>query len=66
MFFDGPQSDRDGEGDEIPSWCVYIGNEEAEPVGKVYRFHDYASADTLARRMARDRRLEFINEASPA
>ena len=66
VFFDGPQSDRDGEGDEIPSWCVYVGNEEAEPVGKVYRFHDYASADTLARRMAKDRGLEFIHEASPA
>ena len=66
VFFDGPQSDRDGEGDEIASWCVYVGNEEAEPVGKVYRFHDYASADTLARRMAKDRRLEFIHEASPA
>ena len=66
VFFDGPQADRDGEGDEIPAWCVYVGNEEAEPVGKVYRFHDYASADTLARRMAKDRGLEFIHEASPA
>ena len=66
VFFDGPQSDRDAEGEEIPSWSVYVGNEEAEPVGKVYRFLDYPSGETLARRMARDRRLEFIHEASPA
>ena len=66
VFFDGPQSDRNRDGDEIPSWCVYVGDEEAEPVGKVYWFHDYPSADALARRMARDRRLEFIHEASPA
>jgi hypothetical protein len=66
VFFDGPQSDRNRDGDEIPSWCVYVGDEEAAPVGKVYWFHDYPSADALARRMARDRRLEFIHEASPA
>ena len=40
--------------------------EEAEPVGKVYRFLDYTSAEALARRMARDRGLEFIHEASHA
>ena len=35
VFFDGPQSDRNRDGDEIPSWCVYVGDEEAEPVGPV-------------------------------
>ena len=45
VFFDGPQSDRAGEGDEIPSWCVYV--------GKVYRFHDDAGTNTLARRLMR-------------
>lgn len=66
VFFDGPQSDRDREGEEIPSWCVYVGDEEANPVGKVYHFHDYPSADALAHKMARDRKLECIHEASPA
>ena len=66
VFFDGPQSDIDRDGDEIPSWCVYVGDEEAEPVEKVYWFHDYQAADHLAHRMARDRDLEFIHEASPA
>jgi len=66
VFFDGPQSDRNDDGDEIPVWCVYVGDEEAEPVGHVYFCHDYRAGDQLARRMASDRRLEFIHEASPA
>jgi hypothetical protein len=66
VFFDGPQADRNHEGDEIPVWSVYVGDEEAEPVGQVYLCHDYKAADALARRMAADRRLEFIHEASPA
>ena len=66
VFFDGPHSEGDGEGDEIPAWSVYVGNEEAEPVEKVYRLHDYTAAEALAGNLARDRRLEFIHEASPS
>lgn len=65
VFFDGPQSDRNAEGDEIPLWAVYVGDEDAEPVGKVYHSHDFKAAGELARQMARDRRLELINEAMP-
>jgi hypothetical protein len=66
VFFDGPQSDQDQEGDEIPVWVVYVGDEQAEPVGKVYECHSFPSAEALARRMARDRNLELIHEAMPA
>jgi hypothetical protein len=66
VFFDGPQSDQDPEGDEIPVWVVYVGNEEAEPVSKVYKCYSFSSAEALAKRMARDRRLELILEAMPA
>jgi len=62
VFFDGPHSDRNHDGDKIPAWSVYVGDEEAEPVAKVYWFHDYAAAQALARCMARDRRLEFITK----
>jgi hypothetical protein len=65
VFFDGPQSDQNADGDEIPVWFVYIGDEEMEPVGKVYRFHDYAAAAELARQISRDRGLELVNEAMP-
>ena len=65
VFFDGPEPDQDSEGDEIPVWVVYVGDEEAEPVGKVYRCHSFAPAQSLAERMAKDRRLELIHEAMP-
>ena len=66
VFFDGPQADTNTDGDEIPAWCVYVGDEEAEPVGQVHWFHDYRAASALARSMVQDRRLDFIDEASPA
>ena len=66
VFFDGPQADHNHDGDEIPVWCVYVGDEEAEPVNRVYWCWSYAFALDLAQRMARDRRLELIHEATTA
>lgn len=64
VYFDGPQSDRNHDGDEIPVWLVYVGDDEAEPTDTVFKCHDFAAAELLAKRMARDRRLELIHEAS--
>ena len=36
VYFDGPQPDRNTDGDEVPVWCVYVGDEEAEPVNRIY------------------------------
>lgn len=66
IFFDGPQSDQNHDGDEIPVWVVYVGDEEAEPTDTVYKLHSFQAAEQLAKRMAQDRRLELIHEASPA
>jgi hypothetical protein len=66
IFFDGPQSDQNHDGDEIPVWVVYVGDAEAEPTDTVYKLHNFKSAEELAKRMAQDRRLELIHEASPA
>jgi len=66
VFFDGPQADQDAEGEEIPVWVVYIGNEDAEPTGKIYRCYSFELAEGLARRMAKDRRLELVQEATTA
>jgi hypothetical protein len=65
IFFDGPQPDQNHDGDEIPIWLVYVGDEDAQPVSTVYHCHRFKSAEGLARRMARDRRLELIHEAMP-
>jgi len=66
VYFDGPQSDRDHDGEEIPAWTVYVGDADAEPTGQVYTLHHFKSAELLAYRMAEDRRLDLIHEASPA
>ena len=66
VFFDGPQSDQNRDGDEIPAWLVYVGDDEAEPVGTVYTFHNFKAAEELAKRMSNDRRLELIHEATTA
>ena len=66
VFFEGPESAQDHEGDEIPCWYIFVGDEDAQPVGKVYRCYSFAPAQSLAERMAKDRKLELIREAMPA
>ena len=66
VYFDGPQPDQDQDGEEIPAWVVYVGDEEADPVGTVYTLHHFKSAELLAYRMAEDRRLDLIHEATRA
>jgi hypothetical protein len=66
VYLDGPQPDRDQDGEEIPAWTVYVGDEDAEPTGQIYTLHHFKSAELLAYQMASDRRLDLIHEATPA
>ena len=66
IFFDGPQPDTNAEGDEIPVWVVYVGDDEAEPVGTIYHAYSYNKGQHLAHRMAQDRRLELVDDATAA
>jgi hypothetical protein len=66
VYFDGPQADRDAEGEEIPVWQVYVGDADAEPTGQIYTLHHFKSAELLAYQMAQDRRLDLIHDATPA
>lgn len=66
VFFDGPQSDQNRDGDEIPVWSVYVGDEDGIPVDSVYRCLSFSAAQQLAHRIAEDRGLELIAEAMPA
>ncbi len=66
VFFDGPAAAQAPDGDEIPVWTVYIGNEEAEPRSTVYRCYAFDAAQDLAQRMAQDRNLELVQDAMPA
>ena len=65
IFFDGPQSDINGDGDEIPVWFVYVGDEDAGAVESGYRCLPFAAAERLVKRMAHDRKLELVHEAMP-
>lgn len=64
IYFDGPHSDTNRDGDEVPSWTVYAGDGFADPVGKIYHVSAYDSALILAQRMAKDRRLELVVDAT--
>ncbi|MEI7732828.1 MAG: hypothetical protein WCO56_24870 [Verrucomicrobiota bacterium] len=66
VFFDGPEPEQDREGEEIPVWHVYVGDTEAEPVGRVYRVFSFAKAESLAQAISHDRRLELVSDAMPA
>ena len=66
VYFDGPSADRDHEGEEIPVWVVYIGDDEAEPVSHLQHFRSFQIAEDVARHLASTKRLDLINDATPA
>jgi hypothetical protein len=66
VYFDGPSADRDPEGEEIPVWVVYIGDDEAEPVSHLQHFRSFQIAEDVARHLASTKRLDLIHDASPA
>ncbi len=66
VFFDGPQSDQNPDGDEIPVWTVYIGDEEANPISNLRTFHNYDIASEQAEHLARRWNLELVQDAMPA
>ena len=66
VYFDGPQSDRDTDGEEIPVWVVYIGDAEAEPVSHLQHFRSFQIAEDVARHLASTKHLDLIHDATPA
>jgi hypothetical protein len=66
VLVDGPYSDTDRDGEEVPVWSVCLGDEDGEPVGTVYTCYTHKRATDLGASMSRDRRLELIDESSPA
>ncbi|MEI8291749.1 MAG: hypothetical protein WCH99_19960 [Verrucomicrobiota bacterium] len=69
VYFDGPHAALDATGGQSGTdlaWTVYVGDADAEPVGQIYTLHHFKSAELLAQRMAEDRRLDLIHEATPA
>lgn len=46
--------------DEVQVFTVYVGDDDAEPVGTVYNCRTENAAWNLGERMARDRRLSLV------
>ena len=66
VFFDGPEPTQDRHGDEVPIWHVYVGDEEAQPVSRIYTVSSFGRGQRLAEAMARDRKLPLEADAMPA
>ena len=67
VLLDGPDSGGIDErtGDEFPEWTVCAADGDGNPIGRVYRPRSYATARRVALDMARDRRLELVDDSTP-
>lgn len=65
VCFSGPEPVQNRDGDEIPVWCVQIMLNDDEEL-KCYTVHSFERAHTLGLKIAADRNIEFVNDASPA
>lgn len=61
---DGPYPDQDREGEEIPVWSVFVADDDGNEIGKVYKCYSQRSAESLAAKIAKDRRLELVRESA--
>lgn len=67
VHVDGPYPDQDRWGDEVPVYYVAVcAGETGDAIGKVYQYRNQSAAQDLGWKMARDRRLELVDESSPA
>ena len=66
VHFEGPEPDQDSQGEEIPVWSVYAATDDGDLRSKVYHCSTYSAGWGLAQRMAKDRKLQLINEADQA
>jgi hypothetical protein len=66
VLFDGPEPDVNRDGDEVPVWTVCAADEDGDPIGTVYSIYSFSRAEALAQKMADDRRLEYVCDASRA
>lgn len=66
IYCDGPEADIDRDGEEIPVWHVWAGDDDAEQIGPSHTFHSRDAAREYARRTAAARRLELVDESMPA
>jgi len=64
VFFRGPLAVKTYDEKQAANWRVYQGDNQGRPRGTVYELSDFSRAGKLAEKMARDRGIELIKEAS--
>lgn len=67
VFVDGPfpNANRYSDWDEYPEWVVGTMDADGNESRKIYRYRTYDAAVELGQKMAHDRELELLDEASP-
>lgn len=65
VVIDGPHPYFDRHGDEFPYWTVSLATDEDDDL-KTYEVRNFDRAWDLARNISRDRRIELVNNATPA
>lgn len=69
VFAAGPDTDLDREsGDEFPFWSVWIADDiDGENIlSTIWRCHSFEKASNLAENIARDRKIELVDDMSRA
>lgn len=66
IYCDGPQSDIDYNGEEIPVWIVFPGDDDGCETGPSETFYSAESAVSRALEWARSLRVEPVIECTPA
>ncbi len=62
---DGPFPNENRDGDEVPEWTVSIVDNDGDDL-RTYRVRSLAQCLSMGRTIAKDRRLEWVNEAVAA
>lgn len=64
VSFDGPEPVQNRDGDEVASFSVNLCDDDDDVVQSYGPIYSYGKALKLAQDIARDRKLEFVNNAS--
>ena len=66
VFCDGPITGGCDENDEFPIWTVCLMDDNGDEAGTVYTCYSRSKAQELGRKIARDRRVELVDETTYA
>lgn len=66
VSFYGPEPVQNRDGDEYPEWSVSLMSDNDDEPIKSYTVTSYDAGFALAAKIAKDRKIEFVNDADRA